>query len=55
MRTHTYIYILYYILLLLFSCQVMSDSLGPYGLQHVRFLCPPLSPGVCSNSCPLSQ
>ena len=23
-------------------------------LQHSRLLCPPLSPGVCSNSCPLS-
>ena len=25
-----------------------------YGLQHVRLPCPSLSPGVCSNSCPLS-
>ena len=33
----------------------MSDSLPPYRLQHARLLCPPLSPGVCSNSCPLSQ
>ena len=33
----------------------MSDSLQPHGLQHARFLCPPLFPGVCSNSCPLSQ
>ena len=32
----------------------MSDSLWPHGLQHSRLLCPPLSPGVCSNSCPLS-
>ena len=32
----------------------MSNSLQPRGLQHTRFLCPPLSPGVCSNSCPLS-
>ena len=23
-------------------------------LQHTRLSCPPLSPGVCSNSCPLS-
>ena len=23
--------------------------------EHARLLCPPLSPGVCSNSCPLSQ
>ena len=34
---------------------VMSDSLQPHGLQHIRFLCPPLSPGVCSNSYSLSQ
>ena len=27
--------------------------LWPQGLQHARFPCP-LSPGVCSNSCPLS-
>ena len=33
----------------------MSDSLQPYGLQHTRLLCSPLSPGVCSNSYPLSQ
>ena len=33
----------------------MSDSLQPHGLQNARFLCPPLSLGVCSNSCPLSQ
>ena len=32
----------------------MSSSLWPHGLQHPRFLCPPLSPGVCSNSWPLS-
>ena len=33
----------------------MSDSLQPYELQQARLLCPPLSPAVCSNSCPLSQ
>ena len=33
----------------------MSDSLGPHGLQHTRFLCPPQSPGVCSNSCLLNN
>ena len=31
----------------------MSTSLRPHGLQHARLPCPP-SPGVCSNSCPLS-
>ena len=38
----------------LFSCSVMSDSLWPHGLQHSRLPCPSLSPGVCSNSCPLN-
>ena len=33
----------------------MSDSLQPHGLQCTRLPGPPLSPGVCSNSCPLSQ
>ena len=29
--------------------------LWPHGLQHARLPCPSLSPGVCSDSCPLSQ
>ena len=33
----------------------MFNSLRPHRVQHVRFLCPSLSPGVCSNSCSLSQ
>ena len=33
----------------------MSDSLRPHGLQHARLPCPSLSPGTCSNSCPLSR
>ena len=37
-------------LLLFFSCQVVSDSLWPHGLQHARFPCPLPSPRVCSNS-----
>ena len=37
-----------------FSCSVMSDSLRPHGLQHARPLCPSPTPGVYSNSCPLS-
>ena len=41
--------------LLLFSCSVMSNSLRPHGLQHVRLPCPLLSLGVCSNSCPLGR
>ena len=42
-------------LLLLFSHPVVSDSLPPHGLQHARLPGPSLSPGVCCNSCPLSQ
>ena len=41
-------------LLLLFSDSVVSDSLRSHELQHTRLLCPSLSLGVCSNSCPLS-
>ena len=33
----------------------MSDSLQPHGLQHTSLPCPTPYPGVCSNSCPLSQ
>ena len=36
------------------SYSVMSDSLQPHGLLHARPPCPSLTPGVCSNSCPLS-
>ena len=42
-------------LLLFFSGSVVSDSLWPQGLQHPRLPCPSLSPGACSNSCPVSQ
>ena len=38
---------------LLFSRQVVSNSLRPHGLQQVRLPCTTLSPGVCSSSCPL--
>ena len=41
--------------LLLFSRQDVTDSLWPHGLQYSRLPCPSVSPGVCSNSCPLSQ
>ena len=33
----------------------MSNSLQPHGLQHVKLLCPPLYPRICSNSCPMGQ
>ena len=38
-----------------FSCSVMSNSLQPHELQHIRPPCPSPSPGVHSNSYPLSQ
>ena len=41
--------------LLLFGHSVLSDSLQPHGLQHSRLPCPPPTPRVCSNSCPLSH
>ena len=40
---------------LLFSHQVVFHSLRPHGLQSSGLLCPPLSFGVSSNSCPLSR
>ena len=33
----------------------MSYSLWPHGLQDARLPCPSPSPGICSNSCLLSQ
>ena len=33
-----------------FSCSVMSDSMWPHELQHVRLPCPSPTPGTCS--CP---
>ena len=44
-----FMYLFCYILLLLFSCSVVSNSLQPHGLQHARFPCPSLSPRVCLN------
>ena len=38
-----------------FSRSVMSDSLQPRGLQHIRLPCPSPAPGACSNSFPSSQ
>ena len=43
------------VILVLVSHEVLSDSLPPHWLQQTRLPCPSLSPGVCSNSCPLSQ
>ena len=35
--------------------QLWVDSLWPHGLQHTRPPCPSPTPGVYSNSCPLSR
>ena len=53
LHTHTHPYTHTY-MLLLFSRQVMSDSLQPHELQHTRSPHPSLSPGVCPSSCPLN-
>ena len=42
-------------ILLLFSRSVVSNCLHPHGLQHARLPYPSLSPGACSNSCPLIE
>ena len=38
-----------------FSRSVVSDSLRPHESQHTRPPCPSPTPGVQSNSCPLSR
>ena len=38
-----------------FSCSVLLDYLQPHESQHSRPPCPSPTPGVYSNSCPLSQ
>ena len=45
----------WFLVQLLFSHSVMSDSLQPCELQHSRLPCPSPSPSVCSNSCPLNH
>ena len=40
---------------LLFSRSFVFDSLQLHGLQQARLSCPSLSPGACSDSCPLSR
>ena len=42
------------ILYIQFSPSVVSDSLQPHEFQHTRPPCPSPTPGVYSNSCPLS-
>ena len=41
------------LLLLLFSCPVVPDSLWSHGLQHTRPPCHSSSPGICPSSWPL--
>ena len=38
-----------------FSIPLVSNSFRSHGLQHARPPCPSSTPGVYSNSCPLSQ
>ena len=38
-----------------FSRSVVYDSFLPHGLQHARLPCLSLTPGACSNTCPLSR
>ena len=46
-----------WLILIVFLVQFSSvtHSLWPHGLQHARPLCPSPTPGVYSNSCPLSR
>ena len=37
-----------------FSCSVVSNSLRPHGLQHIRLPCPSPTARACWNSCPSS-
>ena len=38
-----------------FNCSAVSNSLRPHELQHARPPCPPPTPRVHSNPCPLSR
>ena len=46
---------LVYFVLLLFSHQIISNSLWSHHKEHSRLACPSLSPRICSISCPLIQ
>ena len=52
-HTHTHTHTSLSIALLLFNHSVLSNSVRPH-VQHARVPCPSRTPGVCSNSCPLS-
>ena len=55
MNTYICIYFLYYVCSVQFSLSVVPDSLRPHESQHARTPCPSPTPGVHSDSCPLSQ
>ena len=46
---------IYLVISVQFRCSVMSDSLRPHELQHIRPPCPSPTPRVHPNSCPLTQ
>ena len=48
-------YISFFVIFSQFSPSVVSDSLQPHGLQHARLPCPSPTPGVYSNSHPLTE
>ena len=52
---HLFQLIYLFILLVHFSCSVVSDSLRAHGPQHTRLPCLSPTPGACSDSCPLSR
>ena len=54
-HTSVFVYHLYTLHSVQFSLSVASNSLQPHGLQHARPPCPSPTPGVYSNSCPLSR
>ena len=43
------------LLIVQFSCSVVSSALWPHGLQHARLPCSSPTPGAYSNSCPSHQ
>ena len=52
------IYLSIYIFLIEVCCYLVTKlcpTMQPHGLQHTRFPCPPLSPEICSSSCPSSR
>ena len=53
-HTHTHTHTHTPVFSVQFICSVVSYSLWPHGLQHARPPCPSPTPGVYSNSCPLS-